>query len=385
MLCLWPFRHVSIDQRGRIRPCCSWRFEEYEEHYDDSTIVNFNHSTIQDYIDSQFLKTLQTDMANDQFPKGGCSDCINEMKSGRDTLFEAGNRKYAMSQNFRIHDMEIKFGNKCNLACVMCAPACSTLIENEAIENFDFIESQGFDATRKRIYDGITPWFEREDKMRDLAQFASKSRLIRFTGGEPTVNGYLRKFLSYLKEYTTDIDLKLTTNGFKIPQSLLESVKDFKSVWFDFSIDGVGKVNEFVRWPSKWDSINTNIERCASLSNSYVTVKTTLHAVNMHNIGEICEWVNKNPNIIEWDVNLVWEPYYLRPVHASNESKRIFYETAEKYGKNSKCFALQTAKSAVEGAETNTKDSTEVNKKLTKYLNMLSSMRNIEWRDYVRI
>lgn len=385
MLCLWPFRHVSIDQRGRMRPCCSWRFEEYEEHYDDSTIVNFNYSTIQDYIDSQFLNTLQTDMANDQFPKGGCSDCINEMKSGRDTLFEAGNRKYAMSQNFRIHDMEIKFGNKCNLACVMCAPACSTLIENEAIENFEFIQSQGFDAPRKRIYDGITPWFEREDKMRDLAQFASKSQLIRFTGGEPTVNGYLRTFLSYLKEYTTDIDLKLTTNGFKIPQSLLDSVKDFKSVWFDFSIDGVGKVNEFVRWPSKWDNINTNIERCSSLPNSYVTVKTTLHAVNMHNIGEICEWVSKNPNIIEWDVNLVWEPYYLRPVHASAESKRIFYETARKYDKNSKCWALQTAKSAVEGEETNTKDSTEVNKKLTKYLNMLSSMRKVDWQDYVRI
>ncbi|MEC7568046.1 MAG: hypothetical protein VYA01_03450, partial [Bacteroidota bacterium] len=173
--------------------------------------------------------------------------------------------------------------------------------------------------------------------------------------------------------------------GFKIPQSLLESVKDFKSVWFDFSIDGVGKVNEFVRWPSKWDNINTNIERCASLPNSHVTVKTTLHAVNMHNIGEICEWVSKNPNIIDWDVNLVWEPYYLRPVHASAESKRIFYETAKKYDKNSKCWALQTAKSAVEGEETNTKDSTEVNKKLTKYLNMLSSMRKVDWQDYVRI
>jgi MoaA/NifB/PqqE/SkfB family radical SAM enzyme len=385
MLCLWPFRHVSIDQRGRMRPCCSWRFEEYEEHYDDNTIVNFNHSTIQDYIDSQFLKTLQTDMANDQFPKGGCSDCINEMKSGRDTLFEAGNKKYAMSQNFRIHDMEIKFGNKCNLGCVMCAPACSTLLENESIQNFDFIESQGFEASRKRIYDGITPWFEREDKMRDLAQFAAKAQLIRFTGGEPTVNGYLRKFLQYLKEYTTNIDLKLTTNGFKIPQSLLDSVAEFKSVWFDFSIDGVGKVNEFVRWPSKWSNINENIQRCASLPNSHVTVKTTLHALNVHNIDEICDWVTKNPHIIGWDVNLVWEPFYLRPAHASAESKQVFYETIKKYNKNDKCWPLHTAKSAMELEETAGNSSTEVNKKLTKYLNMLSSMRNIEWQDFVRI
>jgi len=385
MLCLWPFRHVSIDQRGRIRPCCSFRFEEYEDHYGDENIVNFNNSTIQEYIDSQFAKHLQENMINDQFPKGGCSDCINEMRSGRDTLFEAGNRKYAMSQNFRIHDMEIKFGNKCNLGCVMCGPACSTLLENESIANFDFIESQGFEASSKRIYDGITPWFEREDKMRELAKFASQARLIRFTGGEPTVNGYLRKFLGYLKEYTTNIDLKLTTNGFKIPQSLLDSVNEFKSVWFDFSIDGVGKVNEFVRWPSKWSNINENIQRCAELQNAHVTVKTTLHALNVHNISNICEWVTKNKHIVEWDVNLVWEPYHLRPVFASETSKEIFMQTCDKYQKGDKCWPIHTAKSALKPENMDQEGLQHANEKLTKYLNMLSSMRNIEWQDYVRI
>lgn len=213
MLCLWPFRHVSVDQRGRIRPCCSWRFEEWEDHYGgDDDIINFNNSSIQDYIDSKFLSVLQSDMIKDQFPKGGCSDCINEMKSGRVTLFDSGNRKYAMGKNFRIHDMEIKFGNKCNLGCVMCGPACSSLLESESAENFDTIKSYGFSATKKKLYDGKTPWFEREEKMRELAEFAANARLIRFTGGEPTVNGYLRKFLSYLREYTTNIDLKLTTD-----------------------------------------------------------------------------------------------------------------------------------------------------------------------------
>lgn len=385
MLCLWPFRHVSIDQRGRMRPCCSWRFEEYEEHYDDSTIVNFNDSTVEDYIQSQFLKQLQENMSNDKFPPGGCSDCINEMKSSRDTLFEAGNRKYAMSHNFKIHDMEVKFGNKCNLGCVMCGPACSTLLENEAIENFDYIESQGFEATKKRIYDGIIPWFEREDKMEDLAKFAAQANLIRFTGGEPTVNGYLRKFLSYLKQHTTNTEIKMTTNGFKIPQSLLDSVSEFRRVWFDFSIDGVGKVNEFVRWPSKWTNICDNIKRCNDLTNSKVTVKTTLHIMNLHNIGEICEWVTNNSDVAEWDVNLVWEPDYLRPCLGSEENKKIFNQVCDQYGPHDKCYAITTARKAVNDNTFDSQQTHDLGVKLNKYLDMLNSIRNIDWKEYIKV
>lgn len=385
MLCLWPFRHVSVDQRGRIRPCCSWRFEEYEEHYNESDIINFNNSSIQDYIDSKFVKGLQENMINDQFPKGGCSDCINEMKSGRDTLFEAGNRKYAMGKKFKIHDMEIKFGNKCNLGCVMCGPACSTLLENESIDNFDLIDSYGFEATKKRIYDDIVPWFERDDKMEELAQFASSSHLIRFTGGEPTVNGYLRKFLGYLKKYTTQTEIKMTTNGFKIPQSLLDSVSEFQGVWFDFSIDGVGKVNEFVRWPSKWQNICDNIKRCNDLHNSRVTVKTTLHVMNIHNIGEICEWVTKNQDIAEWDVNLVWEPSHLRPCLASDENKAHFYEVCNKYGPHDKCYAINTAKTAVENNPFTQDQTADLNKKLNKYLTMLNTIRDLDWQQHIRI
>ena len=386
MLCLWPFRHVSVDQRGRIRPCCSWRFEEWEEHYSDSTIINFNNSTIQDYIDSQFLNTLQNNMITDKFPKGGCSDCFNEISNGVDSLAGEGFKKYALGKNFRLQDMEIKFGNKCNLGCVMCGPACSTFLENESINNFDFLESQGFEPTNKRIYNGIKPWFEREDKMKELAEFASNSQLIRFTGGEPTVNGYLRKFLSYLREYTTEIDLKLTTNGFRIPQSLLESVKDFRSVWFDFSIDGIGKVNEFVRWPSQWQSICDNIKRCNDLNNSKISVKTTLHALNLHDIGNICQWSSDNPDVSDWDVNLVWDPIFLRPCFASDSSKNIYIETCKKYQNSYDfCYNVISVKQAVLDTPFDPDQVDAHRKKLNKYLNTLTEIRKVDWKEYIKV
>lgn len=386
MLCLWPFRHVSIDQRGRIRPCCSWRFEEWEQYNDVDDIVNFNTSSIQDYINSTFLKQLQENMKNDQFPQGGCSDCLNEISNDRSdrSLLAYGFQKYSMGDSFRIHDMEIKFGNKCNLGCVMCAPSCSSLLEAEAIENFETFEAYGFDGKKSNMQDNSLAWFEREDKMQELAQFASKSKLIRFTGGEPTVNGYLRKFLGYLKLHTTDIDLKLTTNGFKIPSSLLEAVSEFKSVWFDFSIDGVGKVNEFVRWPSKWDSICESIKKCSELPNANITAKTTLHALNVHNIGEICSWIDTNQYVTEWDINLVWEPVYLRCCLASSESKQHFIEQVEKYKDNPKCKVIKTGLTALDN-NFDAQQNERLHSKLDKYLAMLNAIRGVDYKDYIKV
>ena len=286
MLCLWPFRHVSIDQRGRMRPCCSWRFEEYEEHYDDSTIVNFNHSTIQDYIDSQFLNTLQTDMANDQFPKGGCSDCINEMKSGRDTLFEAGNRKYAMSQNFRIHDMEIKFGNKCNLACIMCDVGSSSLHVKEKQNNpvpqelQQWIPAQGKDNT-----------FDKQNLEELLAQAPNLMRL-KFTGGEPTLLDGFKEFIERLSqtEHAKHIDVMIVTNGTTDVTKWIDTFSKFRLFEINWSTDGVGSAFEYIRWPGKWEKtreIQTKFNRIVKEKGYTNIVSILTSAIQLLNLDQL--------------------------------------------------------------------------------------------------
>jgi len=386
MLCLWPFRHVSIDQNGNFRPCCSWRHTDFIKKYTDVPLVNFNTHSIQDYIDSKFLGTIQDHMKKDQWPKGGCSDCMNEVSTSRapGALLNYGFEKYKMGETFAIQDMEIKFGNKCNLGCVMCSPSCSSLLENEGIQNQKQIERYGFDVELpSKKYDQL--WFERDDKMQELANLAKHTKLIRFTGGEPTVNGYLRNFLQYLKKHTTDIDIKLTTNGFKIPDSLLEVVNDFKSVWFDFSIDGYGKVNEFVRWPSVWNNICKNIEKVSTLDNSHISVKTTMHAMNVRDVGNICAWVENNDNIYEWDLNIVWEPLHLRPCLASEESKEIFKDDIKKFqAMDGKCSAIKSGIDVLT-SKWSTQETEKHREKLDKYLNMLSSIRKVDWKEYIKV
>jgi len=386
MLCRWPFRHVSIDQNGNFRPCCSWRHEEFAPKYPDVPLANFHTGSIKDYLKSPFLKTIQNSMVDGKFPKGGCSDCINELKTSRapDALINYGNIKYTEGTDFEIQDAEIKFGNKCNLGCVMCNSSCSSLLEAESDKHYDTITSYGFEAKKMKKQDFV-PWFERDDKMHEVAKFVSTARLVRFTGGEPTVNNYLRKFLTILKQYNTDIIIKMTTNGFKIAPSLLEILPAFKTVWFDVSIDGVNKVNDFVRWPSKWESINSNIIKASKLPNAWITVKTTMHVMNVSNVPDICEWATNNDYIKEWDLNVVWEPRHLRPCLASDESKDIFLNGIEKYISNdAKC---KSVKSGIDVLKPNWSETehNEQKQKLDKYLAMLSSIRNLDWKEHIKV
>ena len=386
MLCRWPFRHVSIDQNGNFRPCCSWRHEEFVPAYPQVPQVNFDVSSINEYINSPFLKTIQKSMIENKFPKGGCSDCQNEMETSRAprSLLSYGNQKYSPGTEFELHDVEIKFGNRCNLACVMCHASCSSLIEAEWDKNYDTITAFGFEA-RKMKKPTAQPWFENDEKIEEVAKFASKAKLIRFTGGEPTVNNYLRKFLTVLKKYNTDVIIKMTTNGYKIAPALLEILPSFKNAWFDFSIDGVGKVNEFVRWPSKWESINENIIKASKLPNSWITVKTTMHVMNVSNVPLICEWATQNDYIKDWDLNIVWEPKYLRPCLASEKTKEIFVNGIQKYTtKGENCYIVRSGIAVLEHKWEQTEYKHQKDT-LHKYLTMLSTVRKLDWKEYVEV
>lgn len=385
MLCLWPFKHLSIDNRGNFRPCCSWRHIDYKKFYPDAPVVNFNQSSVKEYFDSLYLKNIMQSMENDRFPNGGCMDCQKDIEIGNQelSLLNDGFMKYPNNKQIKLVDMEIKFGNLCNLGCVMCSAVASSLIESENLKYHALFEEHGIPFHSEKILNPGIQWYEKDEKLKELAEYASKCQHIRFTGGEPTINSYLQKFLEYLAEMNTDIDLKITTNGHKISSKLIQILEQFSRVHFDFSIDGYSKVNEFIRWPSNFDNICNNIDQCSKMMNSRITVKTTLHAMNVHDMPNVCRWVEQNDNINDWDINLVWDPEFLQPCLASDESKQKFIEYANQHNHH-KCSNIKYGLNALENKLSAEKTS-QHKILLDKYLVLLSKIRKLDWKEYIQI
>ena len=302
-------RHISIDSEGVFRPCATWRIVGNEPEV----------TTISDYLNSDFRKDIIDKLDNNTWPKG-CEDCKLDEELGNESLRLMYTERY---EDPLFTDAEIKFGNMCNLACAMCSPYNSSLIEKE------HTKLKGKHYLFDRKFESRNVWYQDPDKLKEVARELSTTRLIKFAGGEPTVNNYLIDFLNELKKYTTDITIKLTTNGNNWPKKLHELLSEFERVVISVSIDAYGEKNNYIRWPSNWNKVEKNVDSMISLSNSTVACGTTIASYNVHLMEELANWVQSKG--LYHNIDPVWAPEIMQPCNTTQEIKNRFEEFSKTY------------------------------------------------------
>ena len=362
MDCKWSQEHISIDQYGKFRPCCGW-----QGHTNEDPHLNFQDHSIQQYLDSDFKKNINNRLAQNQWP-GGCHKCM---------VTENNQTISLRTERVRlIRDMEIKFGNLCNLGCYMCTADKSSLLHKTYS---DMIQAGLGD---NRIQDEVehhekrqnkisVAWYDNPDKIVELAQYAATRERIRFTGGEPTVNTYLKHFLEELCIHNTNIILRITTNGMSLSDALLRLLSKFKQVQLTYSIDGTGVHNEYMRYPSNWNKIQTNYNKAKTLPNVVFDINTVVSFLNVHLLNPVIEW-GLNNGAIKHTFLPVHEPKMLHPGLSYNWQKDIFNETVNRF-KDHKHIELHKCNAFVNKEQTDLTDTFSL-------LDRLDTHRNTDWR-----
>jgi len=107
-----------------------------------------------------------------------------------------------------------------------------------------------------------------DDESIDILRSFPNVEHITLLGGEPTILSEHDALISYLitSGRSNNISLSYVTNLTGISDNLIDSWKKFKHVSIMASIDGVGSVNEYVRYPFKWNKIDTNLRKVFELS-----------------------------------------------------------------------------------------------------------------------
>ena len=307
MKCFWAQKHVSIDSEGIFRPCCTWRSQGNEP------IV----SSIEEYYESDFYKKLNEDLHNNIWPKG-CEDCKEHESIGRTSM-----RTESISDPDQYFHAEIKFGNRCNLACVMCSPYNSSLIQDE------YIKMKGKHKLFDRSTDIKSTWYEDENHLRSVAKELSNRNEIHFSGGEPTVNNYLRIFLEELIKNNSNATLLIRTNANNWPKKLHELLHQFQTK-ISISIDAYGEKNNYIRWPSNWEKTERNVNKILSLPNTQVKLNPTVAAYNVHLIPELHKWALKT-GIEKFNYDSVYGPEIFAANNSEQWQKEIYSNAAKKY------------------------------------------------------
>jgi hypothetical protein len=255
-----PFIHLQIKPDGQAKPCC--RFElnnpSYKKDEDGYIFDDFNVNKIDllDILQSQTWNEIRNKLIKGE-KVSGCNKCYKEESIGTHSMRfymnllwnDQNQTELSKDKETSFRYIEMTLGNYCNLKCRTCNSDLSSTWNDD--ENYLVSTGKYSDRQiRPKITNVSNIW--KPNNFKNIEE-------IKFTGGEPMLHPDFLSFLDMLIEndFAKNITLDVFTNCSWIPKSKhFDRFKKFKKNQISLSIDGVEKVNDYIRNPSKWNIVD---------------------------------------------------------------------------------------------------------------------------------
>ena len=340
LYCALASNSISFGYDGTIRPCCAvdtyfWPGQTRHKlkNYDNDVVKWFNNDK---------LVSLRTKLLNGKWDPI-CNMCRTREQHGQASTRQIFNNtldsvetilnKNLHTSTANIPDLsnifllDITVGNTCNSACLMCNASASSLWKKEQ----EII-------TGKKI-NWISPdWFT-EEQIPNLIDNLPNLSAIQFLGGEPTINEphifLLKRLISQGR--AKNITLGYVTNLTGVSDELVELWSHFSTKYITISIDGVGPVNEYIRYPFTWKKVVSQLENLKEISNQqgnyHIGLSHTVISLNLLTLDTLIDWwetqLETNSNMLKSlpHIQCVNNPSYFDPVYMPDEMKEKARET----------------------------------------------------------
>lgn len=335
--CVLPYNHLSIDPAGNVRPCCNYNTHHTDYPNEWKTLNVQDDLTIEELLNGKAHAAVRADI-EDGIKHKFCNRCwVVEDGGGEsyrnnwnDTFLESNNTP--KSRNLNVEYLEMTLGNKCNLQCRMCNPWSSHLWEEDIIKN---PELNHWGANTDNIN---FEWYNTEAFDKLLEQIIPTVKHINMLGGEPLFNPKYYEVLQRIVDSgrAHEVSLQFNTNLLALKPSNLPLWKKFKWVAANISCDGVEEVNEFVRYPGKWNKFIKNLDHIIEWQTEMggpeklkLQIHSTMSSLTWLNLGELFKWCRLQP----LDQSLpfliqVNQPAYLDCINMPTEIKQLGYDLA---------------------------------------------------------
>lgn len=283
--------HMCVTINRTWRPCCRFRGGPSL----DVTEVPFN-----EYKATDFYQGILKDMENGWAE--GCAKCKQEEERGHHSLRQKSNQNLKDAEG--ITYIELSMSNECNLTCRMCCADYSTTWD-KLIRNNENLKKYHHPKTQPQIY--VNQIFKGVD--------LSKLTHIKYLGGEPFITPQIKDLFDFLDDNNIIQNIQFTcnTNVTLFPKKWEKYLSKFKKVNVELSIDGIGKVNDYIRHGKKWDTIYENFLKWVDYrdrsDNIEVHIFTTVQAYNLHDIKNIKKLADDNN--MQMHSSLLVVPEYL--------------------------------------------------------------------------
>jgi hypothetical protein len=350
--CILPWVHLSTRPDGSMRVCCTANASSVgptndKEHGGQVGILKDdegrpNNLNVTDFLtawNSNYMKNVRKQMLNGEQPPS-CLKCFKEEAAGHrskrmwetnywtqrvdlDKILQETNEDGSVPPNLTYIDL--RFGTKCQLACVMCSPHDSSgwikdykaifpAVKNESLKEIMQWENKG--STNGSSYN----WHKQNPKFwEQFYEQMPSMQQVYFAGGESLI---IEEHYEILEEairqgIAKDLELRYNSNAVEWRDDLFDLWKEFKLVRFHYSIDSIEKMNDYIRYPSKWDRQREvfHILDNETSDNVEVTIACAVQALNVYYL----------PDFIQWKIEEGFKKINMWPFGAGGISQHFVY------------------------------------------------------------
>jgi len=328
--CPLPWSHINIRSSGTYRICCHSNTSPTQGVLKDKNkkALHVLSTNLEDAINSETMKSLRKNMLEGKWSKE-CVRCQREFETGmnsrnmyeRRTLSDLVKDNYPHYlktkektkkdgsidlKDFPLLFLDARFGNLCNLKCIMCGPADSNqwYQDHQQLTGEDYFYDSG---TKIQLYEknktwkavnNIYNWSDQATFWQDIEKYIGKLRKLYIVGGEPFLIknhfDFLEKCIE--KSVASQMELEYNSNISFIPERAWSLWKSFKIVKIAASLDGWGAVNDLIRYPSQWSQLKKNLDRFNRAEGSFSL--SFAPSISVLNVWHLPEFIQK---LMEWN------------------------------------------------------------------------------------
>jgi hypothetical protein len=325
--CILPWVHLSTRPDGSMRVCCTANASSVGPtndklhggmvgvlKTDEGKPSNLNVSDFLSSWNSTYMKNVRLKMLAGEEPPS-CTKCYREEDAGHNSkrMWETEYWRQRVDLDQLLADtaedgsippqlsyIDLRFGTKCQLACVMCSPHDSSgwikdwqaiypQIQNSSLKETAQWNNKGSINGSSYNWHKNNPvfWEQFNEQIPNMQQ-------LYFAGGESLI---IEEHYEILEEairqgHAKNLELRYNSNGVEWREDLFDLWKEFKLVRFHFSVDSIGEMNSYIRYPSQWERINEvfHILDKGTPKNTEVTVACAVQALNIYYLPDFLKW-----------------------------------------------------------------------------------------------
>lgn len=315
--CPVPWNFQAIQNNGAIRVCCQMNVTPNRGTLKKSNGMPYNAASddLTEARNASLINAVRQKMLQGEWHED-CSRCRSEEESGIRSRRIYENEAWHMDLEYvKQHTKDngtidtdalplvyydLRFGNLCNLACRMCGPTDSHTWYKDWVDigmGTSWKDTHGEVVLEKnskgRWVTDAYDWHGSEKFWDQLEKNLHNIDMVYMAGGEPLLIERHYEFLQKCIDANVakKITLEYNTNLTNIQTRVMEMWKHFGQVRIGASIDGMGDILEYQRYPARWSTIERNLRLIDKMpDNIRAWISATITLTNVWQFPDFMLW-----------------------------------------------------------------------------------------------